>query len=107
MRVLKTLLTILALGLPLVACNKTAESTAVTAPKVASYEVKGVIKAFREQNKIVVLNHEAIPNVMEAMTMPFELADVRLAKGFKVGDQVTFTLEVSETTFVVSALKKR
>lgn len=106
MRAIRALLAVLVLSLSLAACKKAEEAAAVQAPS-ATHEVQGVVKAFREEGKIVVLQHENIPNLMEAMTMPFELADARLGKGFKAGDKVTFTLEVSEDTFLVTALKRR
>jgi protein SCO1/2 len=53
------------------------------------------------------LEHQAIPGLMEAMTMGFPLRDPGLASGLKAGDSVAFTLDVTEDEMTVVSLKKR
>ena len=68
---------------------------------------KGVIIAFKAENKAVVIRHEAFPDgFMEAMIMPFEVADPKLLEGFKVGDTVEFSLQATDTGFPLVAIKK-
>jgi len=93
-----------------IACNKAPE-----APKAAAYQPKlgethtttGVIKEFASENKVVVLQHQAFPDgFMEGMTMSFQLADPKLAKGLKLGDKVEFTLQYTGTGFPITSIKK-
>lgn len=66
----------------------------------------GVVKGIEKGGKVLVIQHEAIPGFMEAMTMPFELADPALAKGVKVGDHVRFTIVHKGDFWPIVALKK-
>jgi Cu/Ag efflux protein CusF len=69
------------------------------------YEVKGEIMRLPSAEKPeVLIRHEAIPTFkdeagkvvgMEAMTMPFALAEGVVADGLATGDAVEFTLEVN------------
>jgi Cu/Ag efflux protein CusF len=70
------------------------------------YHVRGVVMGIKNQGQVLVIQHEAIPGLMGAMTMPFELADARLAKGIKVGDEVRFTMVHKAGFWPIIALKK-
>jgi protein SCO1/2 len=83
-----------------------AQAPAASAAKPQVYTVHGTLKGFREGNKVVVIDHQAIPGLMEAMTMGFELADPGLAKGLAAGDKVDAVLEVSDTSFKITSLTK-
>lgn len=71
---------------------------------VQSYEVRGeIVRLPPAGGRDVVIRHVAIPGFvdergrkigMEAMTMPFPLADGVAVEGFSPGDPVAFTLEV-------------
>jgi len=45
----------------------------------------------------VVISHDAVPDVMPAMTMPFAVREVRELKGLVPGTIVTFTLVIENT----------
>lgn len=71
------------------------------------YEVRGVITQLPEPGKTrsqLFIHHEAIPNFstggkvvgMAEMTMPFPTAQGLSLAGLKVGDPVTFTMEIRE-----------
>jgi Cu/Ag efflux protein CusF len=53
-----------------------------------TYTIKGKITALDSAQKKVTVDHEDIPGHMEAMEMPFEVADGKVLQGLKVGDQV-------------------
>lgn len=95
-----------ALGLGTLACKPAPKAPEAAVPAVKDYPITGVIKGFQSENRVVILQHEKIEGLMEAMTMGFELKDPSLAKGLKVGDKVTGTLTVSADAYVISALKK-
>lgn len=58
------------------------------------YDVRGVVVEVRATNSEAVIRHEVIPGYMDAMTMPFDVKDVRLLDGLKSGDVVRFQLFV-------------
>ena len=58
------------------------------------YEVRGRVAGFGQDDRTIIIEHEDIPNLMPAMTMPFEIADSATADRFTVGDAVAFELVV-------------
>lgn len=58
------------------------------------YEMRGTIVSFDKAQQQVVISHEAIPNLMEAMTMPYTLRDADAFDAMKAGDHVQTTLVV-------------
>ena len=55
----------------------------------------------------VVLKHEAIPNLgMGAMTMQFDVADKKMLKDLKVGDQFRFQVDMVKSKAVVTTLER-
>ena len=70
------------------------------------YEIRGTIVAVDTPRRIVEIDHEAIPGVMPAMTMPYEVADAGLLAGISPGDRVRGTLRVDSRGYVITALAK-
>lgn len=70
------------------------------------YEFRGTVVAVDHPRGIVEIDHEAIPGVMPAMTMPYEVEDAALLEGLVPGDRVRGTLRVDSRGFVVTALEK-
>jgi protein SCO1/2 len=93
------------LGLSLAACVKQTPSAA-SAQAGKDYAAHGVIRGFQSDDKVVVIEHQAIPGLMEGMTMGFELRPAALGQGFKVGDKVDFTLTVAGDDFAVTGLSR-
>ena len=71
-----------------------------------TYDIRGSIVAVDRPRNIVEINHEAIPGVMPAMTMPYEVAEPSLLQGIAVGDRVRGTLRVDSRGYVITALAK-
>ena len=89
---------IAALGLSLLACGVFCGcGKETTASDTQTYAAKGIVKELEPDGKTVVINHEAIPNYMPAMTMPFEAKDANELHGLSAGDSVTFHLVVTPT----------
>lgn len=59
------------------------------------YPIKGKVVSVDKRGSTVTIAHEAIPDFMEAMTMPFTLKDERLLKDLAEGDRVQATLVVA------------
>ncbi|HXC63533.1 MAG TPA: copper-binding protein [bacterium] len=81
-------------------------SSAEAQAQAKTYQGHGVIRGFQSDGKVVVLEHQAIPGLMEGMTMGFELADPAAARGFKLGDRVDFNLSVQGDNWTIESMKK-
>jgi protein SCO1/2 len=69
----------------------------VIAADPKTFEVKGTIREIKPDAKTVTIDHEAIPNYMEAMTMPFRVKGTNELAGLRRGDVVRFRLSVTES----------
>src|SRR4028118_45965 len=58
------------------------------------YELKGKIVSFNKAQRQVVVEHEAIPGFMEAMTMSFTLKEDSAFDVMRAGDTIQATLVV-------------
>ena len=76
-------------------------------PPAAAKVVEGVGKiiAVAPQSNDVVIEHGAIKNYMDAMTMGYKVSSASLLKGLSAGDQVEFTLDTTKR--VITKIQKR
>ncbi len=73
-----------------------ASDTARSRSGTNSYAVTGVVEVLKDDGQTAVIKHEAIPDFMPAMTMPFKVkTPAELAK-IHPGDVVSFRLLVTE-----------
>ena len=88
--------------------NTTGQQSAdsVPPPGTQIYSVTGVVKELKPDGRMVVIQHEEIPNYMKAMTMPFEVRDTNELAGLKPGDQVSFRMLVTEKDGWIDTLTK-
>lgn len=86
MRVWAFLLLLAAAG-----CSRNRQTDLVTFP------LRGEIVRVDSVKGVVTVSHEAIPNYMKAMTMPFTVHDRALLRGLAAGDSIQATLAVSRT----------
>ena len=64
------------------------------------HEVSGMVIEVHPSRERFVVSHEAIPGVMSAMTMPFDVRSAKELDEVRPGARVTFTLVVgSESTY--------
>ncbi len=70
------------------------------------FQVKGVVISLKPRQKIIEIKHEAIPNYMLGMTMPFDVKDTNELAGLAPGDTVVFRLTVTATTGWVDQIHK-
>jgi protein SCO1/2 len=61
-----------------------------------TFHVNGVVKDVQNGGKTVSIRHQEITNYMPAMTMPFDVKDVKESKGLRPGDAVSFRLNVTD-----------
>ena len=70
------------------------------------FQVKGVVQELKPAEKTVVIKHEKIPDYMDAMTMPFEVKDVKELDGLQPGDTVSFRMIVTPEEGWIDQIKK-
>jgi protein SCO1/2 len=64
----------------------------------AVYHLRGKVVSTDPTHGIVVLDHEAIPGFMDAMTMPYQLKDPNIVSELHPGDRITADVLVSNTS---------
>lgn len=70
------------------------------------FPARGVVEEVKSDEATVVINHEAISNLMAAMTMPFKVKDINVLTGLQRGDEIAFQLYVTETDSWVGQIKR-
>src|ERR1700722_12570353 len=91
--------------------NTSAQPVATVATNQQVFDVKGVVRELKPDGKTVVIRHEAIPNHMPAMVMPFEVRDTNELRGLKPEDVITFrmieTPKAAWIDHIVKAIRPR
>jgi protein SCO1/2 len=73
-------------------------ATALARAAAQEYSVTGMVVSVDRANKTFSASIQAIPNYMQAMTMPFEVRQESDLQGLSPGVVVTFTLSVDRNT---------
>jgi Cu(I)/Ag(I) efflux system periplasmic protein CusF len=71
-----------------------------------SWTVRGIVRSIIPKLGAVFLTHEALPGLMDAMTMGFETDNPKLLDGLKPGDAVRFTVRREGERLVLVAIEK-
>ena len=71
-----------------------------------SWTVRGIVRVVLPRGEGLFLTHEAIPGLMQAMTMGFEVDDPTLVRGLGPGDLVRFTLRERGERVSIVAVEK-
>ena len=61
-----------------------------------TFTVRGVVQEIKPDGRTAIVDHEAIPNYMEAMTMALKARDTNEFAGVRPGDEISFRLSVTE-----------
>src|SRR5258706_1564596 len=69
---------------------------AMASNKVQKFSARGILKELKPDRRTAVIQHEAISNYMDAMTMPFNVKDSNQLAGLQPGDPISFRLLVRE-----------
>jgi Cu/Ag efflux protein CusF len=72
-----------------------------------SWTVRGVVRSVIPQLGAIFLTHEAMPGLMDPMTMGFEADNPKLLDGLAPGDPVRFTVRKDGERLVIVAIEKR
>lgn len=89
-------LTILSAAL-LAGCKSSQNSDGGSNAGAQVYHLRGKVVSTDAPHGIVVLDHEAIPGFMEAMTMPYQLKDPNIIGDLHRGDVITADVVVSKS----------
>jgi protein SCO1 len=88
--------------LVLASCKRSpqpAEASSVVASPSTNqrvFQVKGVVKAIKPAEKEIDIKHDAIPDYMPAMTMPFDVKDTNELAGLVPEQPISFRLTVTD-----------
>ena len=101
----------IALGFEMLAahCGAAAEPGALPTQglrSVRTFRAQGIVREVAADRRAVVIAHEAIPNYMDAMIMPFKVKEPRELDGLRPGDKVLFRLEVADTESWIDGISK-
>jgi len=66
-----------------------AATPAASAPAIQKYDMKGKVLPIDKPGKMMTIDHEAIPNFMGAMAMPYHVKDEHALETVAPGDQIT------------------
>lgn len=90
------------LGVLLVALGGVVASPA---GEIKTYAGHGLVQGIAEDRREVTIQHDAIPGYMMGMTMEFRVKDTNDLAGIAAGDEINFTLAVSDTESWVQNLR--
>ena len=86
----------------LAGCGRTADKAA----NAREFTVRGAIRGIPPDGRTLEIEHEAIPNYMPAMTMPFTARNAADAKDLKIGDAVEFRMVVDDKEALIDRIRK-
>jgi protein SCO1 len=88
---------VLAVVLFVAGCHRSGTTGPATAQKAGTkqYPIRGIVVTSDAKTGAVTVDTDAIPGYMEAMTMPYTLAQPNVASELHPGDTITATLTVS------------
>ena len=78
----------------------------VARPGAQSWTVRGIVRSVIPKLGAIFLTHEAMPGLMDGMTMGFETDDPKLLNGLAPGDAVRFTVRRDGERLVLIAIEK-
>lgn len=79
-------------GALLITANGCRSAAAPSASASKQYPIRGIVVRVDQQNGQVMLQHDAIPGLMEAMTMPYPVTDRSALSELHPGDKIMATV---------------
>jgi protein SCO1/2 len=72
----------------------------------AEYDVRGRVVGFGDNGRTIIVEHEDVPGLMPAMTMPFQAATPDEVSDLEYGDAVRFTLVLTrDSTWIYDVVE--
>jgi protein SCO1/2 len=102
------ILIVVASGIGLLAssCGRPETPTTSGAAAQQAHSVTGVVLSLDPANYGVTVRHQTIPGYMQAMTMPFTVRDTNELAGLIPGEEITFTMIVTEEDAWIQHVEK-
>ena len=75
-------------------------------PQTKEFTVRGIVRGISPDQRTLDIQHEAIPNYMPEMTMPFVLKESGAARELKIGDAISFRFLVDDKEAFVDRITK-
>ncbi len=94
---------VLAAALLVAACEKKVEQAERSTYR---YEARGLIRRLPPDHKTIEVQHENIPGFMPSMMMPFEVRDEKEIASLKLGDAISFRLNVTQRDSWIDRIQK-
>ena len=83
------------------------DSEMAMGPGGANEVINGVIKKIKRETSILIIDHEKIPSInMDAMVMPFKVADKKLFEGLKEDQKIGFKFRLEDNKLIRTAQSK-
>lgn len=70
-----------------------------------TYEAVGTVVSVEGEH--VLIDHEDIPDLMDAMTMTFAVSDPSLLDGLEEGTRVSFRIVVDRASYTIDRIESR
>jgi len=86
-----------------IGCGKKAEQGESSTYR---YEARGLIRRLPPDHKTIEVQHEDIPGFMPSMMMPFEVRDEKEITSLKLGDAISFRLNVTQRDSWIDRIRK-
>lgn len=87
-------------------CSRDAAKNDREHPGRKTFEVRGVVREIATDRLHAKVRHEAIPGYMAAMTMEFRLRDAGVFRGVESGDEIEFTLTVTDDEHWIERVRR-
>jgi Cu/Ag efflux protein CusF len=75
-------------------------------PSPQAWTVRGIVRSVIPKLGAIFLTHEAMPGLMDAMTMGFEVENAKLLDGLAPGDAVRFTVRKDGERLILVTIDK-
>jgi protein SCO1/2 len=95
-RMLSAVLAISAVSLVCGCRQQKSKNQVATASAAKAYSLRGKVVSVDTAAGVVIVDHEAIPRFMDAMTMPYKLKDMTVAAKLHPGDRITAKVLVGQ-----------
>ncbi len=83
-------------------CHSSSQPASATASSQKQYSIRGRVVSVDQKDSVIALNTEAIPGVMEAMTMAYTLQNPTVASELHPGDKISAQLQLVAQGAVLS-----
>jgi protein SCO1 len=74
--------------------------------RVRHFDTRGLVRSFAPDRVTIDVEHETIPGFMPSMTMPFTARDAKEIANLRIGDGISFRIDVTDKDVWIADVKK-